>query len=188
MLKRIPVFELIIIALLAAIGTASKVLIGIPIRIMTSSVGIPGGAIAGGIYMLWLSLAVGITKRKGAASLMALIQALMIFLGSLPGSHGILSLITYTLPGMGCDLVFLISRKKRYNVLHFILGVALANTIGTIGSNILFFKLPLIPLLFALISAALSGALGGCVAYLVMNRVEKSGVLNMLNEGDYEEQ
>ena len=177
MFRKIPVFDLIVIALLAALGTASKVLIGVPVRILTSSRGSPGGAVAGGIYMLWLPLTVGITRRKGSATLMALVQALLIFIGSLPGSHGVMSFATYVPPGIACDIVFLFSRKGNYNVLHYMLGAAFANMAGTIGSNLLFFFLPVIPLTLALSGAALSGALGGVVAYSVMVRIEKSGLV-----------
>jgi energy-coupling factor transport system substrate-specific component len=177
MLKKYLVFDLIIIAMLAALGTASKVLVGVPIRILTSSLGIPGGAIAGGIYMLWLALAVGITRKKGAATVMAVVQALLIFIGNLPGSHGVWSLITYVLPGVACDAVFLFGRKGEFNLLHYILGVALANAAGTMGSNALFFNLPIIPLLTALSSAAFSGAVGGLIAYLIIIKLEKTKLL-----------
>lgn len=170
MLKKIPVFDLIIIAMLAALGIAAKVIIGPVVRIGTSAIGIPGGAIAGGFYMLWLALAVGITKKKGAATILSIIQALMVFVLSLPGSHGAMSIVTYVLPGVAADLVFAVSRENRYSILHYVISIALANVVGTMGINLLIFKLPLIPLLLSLSSAAFAGAFGGLIAYAIMKK------------------
>lgn len=182
MFKKYLIFDLIVIAMLAALGSASKVIIGPVIRILTGAIGIPGGAIAGGFYMLWLGLAVGIVRVRGAATLMAVVQALMVFVTSMPGSHGTMSFITYTLPGIACDLVFIFSKKYNYNVLHYMIGIALANIVGTFGSNLLFFRLPIIPLLLALSSAAISGAVGGLIAYGIMTRLEKIGLIRNKNK------
>lgn len=169
--KKFLLNELILIALLAAAATAVKVIVGVMVRTLTSSIGIPGGAIAGGFYMLWLAMGVGLIKKFGTAALVSMIQALTVFIGGLPGSHGILTFLTYVAPAIALDLVFLISKNKNYNILHYIVGTMIANIIGTYGTNLVFFRMPILPLLFVLSSAMLSGALGGVIAYLVIKKI-----------------
>ena len=58
------------------------------------------------------------------------------------GTHGIMSIVSYTLPGIVTDIVFLFSKNKKYNILHYVFGCMGANITGTLISNILFFRLP----------------------------------------------
>jgi H+/Cl- antiporter ClcA len=51
-----------------------------------------------------------------------------------------------------------------------------ANLCGVVLSNLVFFRLPLFPLLLAVSMGALSGALGGLLAWLLAQRLEKLGV------------
>ena len=86
-------------------GIASKVII-MPWHNNPGPLFIPGGVVAGGVYMLFLILGTAITGKLGAA------------LGSSdPGStgynyrnlrlpYGAASLITYTLPGLAVELGF----------------------------------------------------------------------------------
>lgn len=166
--------DLIIIAVIAALATAVKVVSGEIIRSFTSSIGIPGGAVAGGFYMMWLALGVGIVGKRGTATLVSLIQALLVFSGGLPGSHGILTLITYIIPGIAVDVIFAFNRKGVYTLLHFLFATMLANVMGTIGTNLIFFRLPFIPLLFTLISAMLSGSFGGVIGYYIWQNLKIS--------------
>ena len=59
-----------------------------------------------------------------------------------------------------------------------------ANVSGVIMVNLLFFRLPLIPLLLVLSASALSGGLGGLVAYTVIWQVGKSSLKSVLMRGD----
>ena len=52
-------------------------------------------------------------------------------------------------------------------------GCLAANISGTIISNLLFFRLPGVALLFLLSAAALSGALGGIIAWSLLRALEK---------------
>ncbi len=58
-LKGFTVFELILMALLASIGIAAKPVVVPLAHMITVPLGIPGGAIAGGLYMFWIVLARG---------------------------------------------------------------------------------------------------------------------------------
>ncbi len=186
-MKKFKIQDLVIIAMLAGLGIVTKIIINSPIKAFSSSIGIPGGAIVGGFYMLWIPIGLGITKKFGTATLLAFVQSLIVLIVGTSGSHGILSLITYTTPGIICDLVFLTARKNGYNALHYLIGVGLANVTGTLFSNILFFNLPFVPLLITLLGAMTSGAFGGLIAYGVINSINKTGILDEINKKDYDE-
>lgn len=183
MLKKIKLNNLIVLAMLAALGVASKVIIGSLVKLFTSSIGIPGGAIAGGFYMMWLAMAIGLTNQRGTATILSIVQALMMFVTGLPGSHGAMTFVTYIIPGIFCDIVFLFVKSNKYNIIHYIIGVALANMAGTFASNLLFFRLPYNFLFFVLSGAALSGAFGGVIAYSIVNKV--NSIKNRNSDIDY---
>ncbi len=171
------VFDLVLIAMLTAVSIGFKTVVGILVRMVTSPLGIPGGAIAGGFYMLWLPLAIAITGKHFSALMVAVLQTLIMILTGAPGSHGVWTVITYILPALLVEIVFLFSRKNTYSLFQFFLATILANVVGTIFSNLLFFKLEWMPFLFVLLTAGFSGAIGGIVGYFAFKGIEKSGVL-----------
>ncbi len=169
------VFDLIIVAMLSALGIATKPII-VPItHIITGPLLIPGGVVAGGFYMMWLVLGAGLTGKCGAATLIGLVQALMVFGTGVFGSHGALTLLSYTLPGVAIDLMLWLTRHRICCLpCSFFAGV-LANICGAALVNILYFRLPLVPLMLTLTVAALSGGLGGIIAYKVLQQLKKTG-------------
>lgn len=181
-LKSFSVFDLVLLAMLAGLSVAFKTVVGILVRMITGPLGIPGGALAGGFYMLWLPLAITLTGMRGSALLIAAVQTVVMVTTGAPGSHGVWTVLTYMLPAVLVELVYVYRPKNGYNILHYILSTILANMAGTFGSNLLFFRMSLYPLLFTLLAAAVSGSLGGVLAYLIYKGVEKSGVLKKLKK------
>ncbi|MFA6866369.1 MAG: ECF transporter S component [Clostridia bacterium] len=171
------IYDLILIAMLAALSIAFKAIVGTLIRMITGPLGVPGGALAGGFYMLWLTLAIALTNKRGSALFIAIIQIIVLLTTGLPGSHGVWTIITYFLPAVAVELVFLHKPKEGYNILQFIIGTILANIVGTIGSNLLFYRLSAWAFLFVLLAASLSGALGGVLGYLIVKQIEKTGLI-----------
>lgn len=170
------VFELVIIAMMAAVGVAIKPVIAPLAQIITGPLYVPGGVIAGGIYMLWLVLGAGLVGKRGTATLISIVQAIMVVALGIFGTHGIMSFLTYILPGLSIDLVLLISGHKGCCAgCCFFSGVA-ANISGTYIVNIVFFRLPLVPLLLGLSCATLSGGLGGIIAYSIIKQVRKFNI------------
>lgn len=171
--KKFTVFDLIIMAIVAAIGIAMKPVVVPLVHIITGPLFIPGGAIAGGFYMMWIVVGAGLVGKRGAATIIAVVQAVIVIAVGVIGTHGILSLITYVAPGVAIDILFLIIRQKGDNIFScFFAGVA-ANLAGTVLTNFAFFKLPFVPLMLTLAGGALSGGLGGLVAYAVIKSVRK---------------
>jgi hypothetical protein len=178
---KFSVFELIIIAAMAALGIAVKPVIGHLARLITGPLAIPGGVLAGGLYMMFLVLAYGLTRGRLAGTLTALVQALIVMISGIGGSHGIMSLITYIPPGLAVDLVmllFCLGGKSRIRASAcFCAGIA-ANLAGTFMVGMLLFNIPLVPLLLSLSVAALSGGLGGLLSCYILKQIYKTDILS----------
>jgi ABC-type cobalt transport system, permease component. len=172
-LAKFSLFDLVIIAMMASLGIAVKTVIVPLTHIITGVLFIPGGAAAGGLYMMWLVLAVGITGKPGAATLTGFVQALVVMSTGITGSHGALSLLTYTVPGIMADLGLLIIGHRVCCVGCAFLAGLMANAAGTALVNLAYFRLPLIPLVLSLSTAALSGGLGGIIAHKILKQYRK---------------
>ena len=172
-LARFTMRDLLIIALMAALGIAIKPIVVPLAHIVSGPLMIPSGSLAGGLYMMWLVMAMGLTGKRGAATLTGLIQALLVTFTGVVGSHGVMSLVSYTLPGIVVDLgLLLIRHRVCCRPCAFLAGL-LANVTGTLCVNMIFFQLPLIPLLLSLAVAALSGAIGGLIAWQLLILLKK---------------
>lgn len=172
-LNKFTAFDLIIIAMMAALGVAVKPVAVSLVHIISGPLFIPGGSLAGGFYMMWLVLGAALVNQKGTASLIGLVQSIIVIAAGVYGTHGILSLLTYTLPGVTIDVLFWLTRQNPQEKLAMFIGGMGANLCGVLLSNLIFFRLPLVPLLLALSAGALSGALGGLLAWMLAARLNK---------------
>lgn len=176
LLKAFTVRELILIAAMAALGIAIKPIVVPLVHLISTPLMIPGGALAGGLYMMWLVMAFGLTGKRGSATLAGLIQALLVMITGVSGSHGVLSLVSYTLPGIVVDLGLLIMRHRACCLpCCFVAGI-LANLTGTAVVNLVFYTLPTVPLLLSLAVAALSGGVGGLISWELLKALRKFGI------------
>ena len=167
-----------IVAILAALGIAVSGIVGYLVRIVTSMLFIPGGAVAGGIYMLFLVLAVAFTKKKSAALLCGFVQAIIVMVTGIGGHHGAMTIITYTMPGVAVLVLLLIMRRDCSCRLSCFFSCLAANMTGTFLVAAGVMGLPMVPMLLAVKVSALSGGLGGLLAFSLARQVEKTGVLN----------
>jgi hypothetical protein len=172
-LQRFTVYDLVLIAVMATLGIVLKPII-VPIaHLVSGPLMIPAGALAGGLYMLWLVVGFGLVGKYGTATLIGLIQALVVMFTGVIGSHGILTLASYTASGIIMDLgLLLIGHRVCCRSCAFIAGL-LANITGTFVVNFIFFRLPLIFLLLTLAVAALSGGVGGLLAWQLLQLLDK---------------
>jgi len=172
-LQRFTIYDLIIISLMACLGIATKPIIVPLAHMITGPLFIPGGVVAGGFYMMWIVMGAALVKKLGTATLIAIIQAIVVIALGFFGTHGFMSLFTYILPGVAVDLVFLISRHRGCCLnCCFAAGIA-ANISGTFLVNLVFFRLPLVPLVLSISAASLSGGLGGVIAYTVTEKFKE---------------
>ncbi len=175
-LSKFSVFDLVVISMMAALGVAVKPIVVALAHLITGPLFIPGGALAGGFYMMWLALGAGFVKKRGTATLIGLIQSVIVIATGVYGSHGAVSLLTYTLPGLAVDIALWVFRQEPDKKMAMFTGVIGANLCGVILSNLVFFRLPLIPLLLSVSAGALSGALGGLLAWLMLVRIRKLNI------------
>jgi hypothetical protein len=175
-LKRFTAFELVVIALAAAFGIAVKPIVVPLSHIITGPLMLPGGVVAGGIYMLWIVLGIALIGKTGTGTLIGFVQAIMVMVTGAYGTHGALSIVTYTLPGLAADLVLVLSCGRYHTVTAMFIAGAAANITGTIMTTVMFFRLPLIPLLLGLCTAALSGGFGGIIAFKIAEQLKRYGL------------
>ena len=98
--------DYVVLAMLAGMGIASKVIIVPLAQAITGPLFIPGGVVAGGFYMLFLILGTAITGKLGAALLTALIQAVLVTITGTFGSWGCKSHHLYSARFGSGSLVF----------------------------------------------------------------------------------
>jgi len=171
-LSKYSIFDLIFISGCAALGIAIKPVLTPLVHMITGPLFIPGGSVAGGIYMLFIVVAALVINKPFSATLTTIVQAILVVVTGVIGSHGILSLFTYILPGLVIDIIFFIFKYQSKHVLVAFLMGALANVAGTYASNLVFFRLPWIPLLLSLSAGFLFGGIGGIIAYRVSNSLK----------------
>lgn len=174
--SRYSMFDLVIIAMMASLGVAIKPVIVPLSHIITGPLYIPGGVVAGGFYMMWIVLGAGLVGKIGTATLISLVQAIMVVSLGFFGTHGLVSFLTYTLPGLSVDLLFLISRHRGGCAGCCFAAGIVANLSGTFMVNLVFFELPAVPLILALSCASLSGGLGGIIAYSLLKQIRKYNI------------
>ncbi len=173
MLTRLTTFNAVFIALMAACGLALKPIVGPLFKLIGSALLIPSGSMAGAIYMIWPSLAILTVKRFGSATLVGILQGIVVLITGIYGSHGILSLITYVIPGIIIDLVFLIIHPFKKQWAMF-LPAALGNVSGSALVGVIFMHIPVIPLTIGLIPAFIFGAIGGFLSLLLYQGLIKT--------------
>jgi hypothetical protein len=179
-MKRFSAYDLIIIAVMAAVGIAIKPAVVSAAHVIGAPLMIPGGSLAGGLYMMWLVLAFAITGKYGSATLTGLIQAILVIFTGVPGSHGIMSLLSYVSPGLVVDVLMfalMFLRKRDFDrFASFLAGIA-ANLTGTLAVNVIFFRLPAIFLALTLLVSAISGGIGGLIAWELFRVMKKHGFI-----------
>ncbi|WKY43653.1 ECF transporter S component [Eubacteriaceae bacterium ES2] len=173
--EKMTLLDLVIISMMAALGIAVKAVLVPLVHIITGPLFIPGGSISGGIYMLFIVLAAILVRKTGAAFLVCLVQTILVIITGTMGSHGIMSIVTYLMPGIGIELLYLLLGKFKYSKGACFGAGVIANVLGSFGVNFVFFRLPLIPLLLTLSLASLSGGLGGLLAFAIAAQLKKFG-------------
>jgi len=166
--------DIALMALFASLGIATKQLIRPLVSAITSPLYIPGGAVAGGIYMMWPVMAYGFVRKPGAASITSLTQALISLIMPF-GNFGLLTFVIYLCPGLAIDAFFLLSRHKGCCAACCIGAAAIANAVGTILVGALILVLPLVVLAFLAVVAAISGGIGGFIANMLLVRIRRIG-------------
>ena len=168
--------DLLYIAIMSALGLAAKPIITPLIHLISAPLMIPGGSLAGGLYMMWIALAIAIVNKPGAGLLVGITQAIVMLSMGYFGNHGAVSLISYTLPGLMAEFVSLFFRNKRTIIFH-VLVVTAANLTGAVIVTIIVMRLAAIPFVISLIAAGISGIVGGIISYSIFNKLKKIRII-----------
>jgi ABC-type thiamin/hydroxymethylpyrimidine transport system permease subunit len=172
---RIATVDLVLMALFASLGLATKNILHPLIGPLMGAIYVPTGAVMGGLYMMWPVMAFGFVRKPGAATMVSLTQAFISLI--LPyGNFGLLSFVIYLGPGLAIDGFFLLLRHKACCLGCCMGASSVANVVGTVlvGGLVLF--LPWQVLAFLAVVAAISGCIGGFIANMLLVRIGKIGL------------
>jgi ABC-type thiamin/hydroxymethylpyrimidine transport system permease subunit len=171
----IATIDLVTMAVLAGLDLGTKQVIRPIVSVVTEPLNIPGGAVCGGIYMMWQVVAIGVVRLPGVATLTSIIEAIISLVMPF-GNFGILSFVIYLGPGIASDLVCFLMRNKADNLPTCILATSAANAMGTFLVGTTALALPVLPLIFSTILATITGGLGGILANILLVEIRKIGI------------
>jgi hypothetical protein len=172
-------FQLILLALLAALIVVAKIVLRLPLQL-------PGHS--GIFWMAIVIVAAGIVPKVGAASLVGLTSGIIAaFLGM--GDFGALNtFLSYTMVGVCTDLALLLLGRNPENVVVAVL----AATFGHMGKFLVKWGLGVLTgapvgfvalgLLRALVGYVVFGALGGLLGALTLKALRRAGFFSYLAE------
>ena len=184
--NKFTIFDLVMMAVLAALGIAMKSVVKPMAQIVCGPLMIPSGTLAGGLYMMWLIIGCGLIRKPGTAVVISIIQALLvIFTGSVT-SHGIMSLVTYIAPGLAVEILYLIIRHRSCCSGCCALGGMVANIVGVICVNVIFFRVPGVYLILVLAVAALSGIIGGLLGWQLIKVFDEYHMFRRTERGNHQ--
>ncbi len=171
---RIATVDLVLMALFASLGLATKNILHPLIGPLMGAIYVPTGAVMGGLYMMWPVMAFGFVRKPGAATMVSLTQAFISLI--LPyGNFGLLSFVIYLGPGLAVDGFFLLLRHKACCLGCCMGAAAVANVVTVLVGGLVLF-LPWQVLTFLAVVAAISGCVGGFIANMLLVRIGKIGL------------
>lgn len=172
--------DLLMMAALAALGGISSTYINVLGRMIYSLVGAAGmSQWAAGLHVLWLVLAVGLTRKQGAGTITGLLKGAVELLSG--NTHGVVVVLVDVVAGLLVDLGFLPFRRQ-----EGFLSYSLAGGLAA-GSNVFIFQLfAALPAdiiaygglaLLAVIAFASGVLFGGLLALVLVNALRRAGVV-----------
>lgn len=177
--------DLATIALLSALGGVLSTYVGYLGNMMNHIVGVPFGAgqFMAGLHVLWIVLAVGITRRKGAGTVTGFLKGVVeLFTGS---THGVVIVVVSLVQGLVVDLVLFSDKaKERRDYISFSAAGGLSAATNVIVFQVLFFAgVPWILILMLCMLACASGMIfGGWLSLEMLEALEGAGVVGGKNE------
>jgi hypothetical protein len=176
MRKRIVWYELVFIALIAALSIVLKPYLRTPFAFVQTTLGIPVGVVAGGLYMFWPLLATLAVPRRGAPFLTCLLQGLVALATGFTGLLGPMAFFSYLASGLVIEGLYLLPEWKSSigGLARAVVAGGLGNVAGAATNAYLFFALKGTAFSVALIASFLTGAIGGWLAYTIGRRVGRA--------------
>ncbi len=171
-LLRFTTADLVIIALLAAGGVATKPFVRLLAQVFTGSL-VPIGTVAGIFYMLWIVLACLVVGKRGTAILVGIVQSVLVVVFDMLGNRGLANLLVYIVPCVVMEVVLLMFPRYVSGLFSSLTAGGVTNAAGSLIVGWLFLRLPGIPLLIATTVSFLFGGMGGILANRLYQLVKK---------------
>ena len=172
-MKKHTLKELILTANLAVLGLICKPLFSPFFNLVTDFIRIPGGSATAGVSILFLVFAAALIRKPATGLLTGFVQGVCSLATGISAAAGVLVLITYSIPGIAVDLVMhlpgSISLKNR-----MMLAGSAGVLCGATATNMLYYQMAWIPFLLFYLIGILSGALGGYIAWQILQRLPES--------------
>jgi ABC-type thiamin/hydroxymethylpyrimidine transport system permease subunit len=162
---RFDLRDLVLIALLSAVGGVLSTYIGYLGNLINRLFGVPFGAgqLIAGVHILWPLLARAITRKFGSGTMTGLIKGLVEFLSG--GTHGLVIVLVSVIEGLFIDVGMSMSSRRSLGVMMLSGAVASATNVFVFQA-IYFSNIPLALLLGMAFLACISGAFfGGYLAW-----------------------
>lgn len=172
--------DLVTIALLSALGGVLSTYIGYLGNMVNHIIGVPFGAgqFMAGLHVIWVMLALGITRKKGASTTTGILKGVIeLFLG---GTHGVVIVVVSFVQGLIPDLVLFRDKAKtdRNPTLY-----AIAGGLSSASNVVVFYMFFLVGVPVVLMSmlfmlAVASGIIfGGWLVLEMLESLEFSGMV-----------
>jgi ABC-type thiamin/hydroxymethylpyrimidine transport system permease subunit len=177
---RLSTKDLTTIALLSALGGVLSTYVGYLGNLVNHIVGVPFGAgqFMAGLHVLWILLAVGITRKKGVGTATGTLKGVVeFFLGS---THGVVIIVVSMVQGLLVDLLLLSDGSKRNrNLATYSVAGAIASASNVIVFQAFFFSgVPLVLIAMLCMLAAASGMIfGGWLSLELLSTLEYAGLV-----------
>jgi energy-coupling factor transport system substrate-specific component len=172
--------DLVTIALLSALGGVLSTYIGYLGNMVNHIIGVPFGAgqFMAGLHVIWIMLALGITRKKGAATATGILKGVIeLFLGS---THGVVIVVVSLVQGLIPDLVLFRDRSKAdRNPMTYALAGGLSSATNVVVFYTFFLAgVPLVLIAMLCMLAAASGIIfGGWLVLEMLESLEYSGMV-----------
>lgn len=174
---RFDLRDLVLIALLSAVGGVLSTYIGYLGNLINRLFGVPFGAgqLIAGVHVLWPLLARAIIRRFGSGTMTGLIKGLVEFLSG--GTHGIVIVLVSVIEGLFIDVGMSMSSRRSLSVMMLSGAVASATNVFVLQA-IYFANIPLTLLLGMASLALVSGAFfGGYLAWDLHDLLRASNLI-----------
>ena len=172
--------DLVTIALLSAVGGVMSTYIGYLGNMVNHIFGVPFGAgqFMAGLHVIWIMLALGVTKKKGAATTVGILKGFVeLFMGS---THGIVIVAVSAVQGLVPDLILFSDKAKgERNLVTYSIAGGLSAATNVVVFQIFFFSgIPVILIAMLCMLAAASGAIfGGWLVLDMLDSLEYAGIV-----------
>ena len=173
--------DLVTIALLSALGGVLSTYIGYLGNLMNHIVGVPFGAgqFMAGLHVVWIMLAIGLTKKKGAGTVTGVVKGIVeLFSGS---THGIVIVLVSSIQGAVADAVMFSDKAKEdksYTTYGLAGGLSAATNV-IVFQALFFYGVPWILILMLCMLAFASGLIfAGWLSIEMLLAVEQTGILS----------